>query len=631
MPVHGSDSRRILLITIGTSFGLALTWLLLLRASFILTSGVWPTWPAALFADVAGAAILAVLLNLAVHWLPRTLLVLALGLFSFSAGMHLGAHGTLPKIALVSKSADPVFLSSSLFNAHLLLLPFYLGFAWLLTRLHRARAVKPLAHWRWQVLAIPLIMVGYGLSLPSLTTPANNIVASFLTQIPTSAIAPAASNLGESLAIAEPPDGDRFFEQKARGEDVSNPPNVLLIMIEGLSAGYFPEVSSYHRLEPVVRLDALEQTLNRMGFRLYRNVISMERQTDRGSFALLCGQYPDFQRLSTKMRDVAEERAFPTCMPELLKRRGYHTAYWQAAPLAYMHKDGFMPRIGFADATGAEAFGAEDEIQGWGPTDPEYFPEIANRIRALHQAHRPWMVTLLNVGTHHPFDTGDRQAGADNPEEAALRAATEPQQARRNAMKVMGDTLTDLLKTLESEGILDHTLVVLTSDESGGFVRQDQASTPLNNNMGMLAIRPPGNDALERYADRDRLVVQLDIPLTIVDVAGAAPEATTMTGRSLLVTRGLEGRELLLADIYTGMKYFLRESGQLLACTESLLRCNTWSFEPRRLFGTLTPSAIEPFVTLDERIALFGMAATIEETGQQQDTSADGPPAVEGE
>lgn len=621
MPVHGSERHRTVLKQMGLSFGLALAWLLILRVSFILTSGVWPTWPAALFADIAGAVILAVLLNLAAHWLPRTLLVVALGLFSFSAGMHLGAHGTLPKIALVSKSADPVFLSSSLFNAHLLLLPLYLGFAWLLARLHRASVTLPTRHWRWQLLAVPLVMAGYSLSLPSLTTPANNIVASFLTQIPASAVAPATSNVGEALAASEPPDGDRFFDQQARGDAVSNPPNVLLIMIEGLSAGYFPDVSGYHGLEPVISLKGFERTLDEMGFRLYRNVVSMERQTDRGSFALLCGQYPDFQRISTKMRDVAEERAFPLCMPEILKNRGYHTAYWQAAPLAYMYKDEFMPRAGFADATGAETFGSEEEIEGWGPPDPEYFAGIGERLRSLHQSSRPWMVTLLNVGTHHPFDTGEEKPGADSTEEAALRAAAEPQQARRKAMNVMADSLTELLETLSADGVLDNTLVILTSDESGGFVREDQASTPLNNNMGMLAIRPPRGDSLDRYADRNRLVVQLDIPLTIVDVAGAASEATTMTGRSLLVTRGSEDRELLLADIYTGMKYFLRESGQLLACTESLLRCNTWSFEPDRLFGSLTPSAIEPFIPLEDRLALFGMAATIDETGEQSESA----------
>lgn len=588
---------------------LSFLWLLVVRLCFFLQSGVWPETWRLLLSDLAGAFMVGGLLILARNFWLRTLLVIALGAILTTAGMHLAAHETYPRLAMASKGADPVFLASSVLNNQLLMLPVYLGLAWLLVRVYRWLIPIPPRRVTFATLLVVVSTAGYLAVSHSLTTSRNNVVASFLAQIPLAVMAPAGSLVGDEVAREASPESEKqFFRSDLADQDVEDPPNVLLIMVEGLSAGYFPSVSDYHDLTPVISLPELEQQLTDTGFRLYRNTLSMERQTDRGTFAILCGQYPDFQRLSTKMEDVAAGEAFPVCMPELLRAEGYTTAYWQAAPLEYMSKDKFMPRAGFTRVTGAEVFDSdEDPAEGWGPPDPVYFADVAERLKALDQKASRWMVTLLNVGTHHPFDTGGETA-APSSEDQDL--PTEPLKARRNAMGVMEENLVRFIGEMEQAGVLDNTLVVLTSDESGGFVRQNQASFPLNGNTGVMAVRPPRREDLEDYADRDRIVVQLDIPLTILDATGTSEPSLPMTGRSLL-SGGNEPRELMLADTYTGMKFFLRESGALLACTESLLRCETWEFKPGRLFGTLSLTDKEPFLTVSERLRLFGEAAKL--------------------
>lgn len=267
-----------------------------------------------------------------------------------------------------------------------------------------------------------------------------------------------------------------------------------------------------------------------------------------------------------------------------------------------------MPRIGFTSVAGAESITSEDDVKGWGPPDPVYFPEITERIQALDAKAGRWFVTLLNVGTHHPFDVEDSapsQARDPATDNSSALTPTDPQEARRLAMAVMEEALGDFLRTLAADGILENTLVIITSDESGGFVRQNQDDKPLNNNAGVLAIRPPDAIAMEQFADRDRIVAQLDVPLTILDATGLGDKAGNMIGRSLLVPDDDVNRDLLLADTYTGLKYFIRESGVMLACTELLIRCDTWTFDPKRLFGSLQPVDREPFLTLEERLALF--------------------------
>lgn len=600
---------------------LAFCWLVAIRASYVLQSGVWPDTSAMIASDLVGAFILAVLLTVTTGAF-RAILVIVLGCAAFVAGMHLTVHGTLFQLSLISKGVDPTFVTGSLINVHSLWLPIYIFLAWLLHRLHRSiKPETPLAGHSGQVVLAVLVTVVYGISFQSLTTPANNLVASFFSQIPGALIAPVSTKLFTDTESATAPketrEGASFFRHQVATPNVEEQPNVLLIMVEGLSGGYFPSLSDYHELDPTVELANLETNLRRHGFRIYRNALSMDRQTNRGTFAILCGKYPDFRRQSRKMVDVAEDRAEVDCMPGRLKEHGYHTAYWQAAPLDYMQKGEFMPKAGFIDVTGAGIFnGPEDEVEGWGPPDPVYFDNIAQRLRQLDSQTSPWLVTLLNVGTHHPFNIGEkreeqeeREKQESNGELDAEDITPEPQEARRMAMKTMEESLNRFLNGLASDGILADTLVIVTSDESGGFIRKDHESIPLNSNVGVLALRPPDRDSLERYADRDQIVAQIDIPPTILDVTGFSKKAGDMIGRSLLVRQQGNPRNLLLADTYTGLKYFLRESGQLLSCSELMTNCSSWRFEPERLFGTLEQTDAEPFLTFEERTALFNRAA----------------------
>lgn len=591
---------------------LALGWLLLIRAGVILQSGVWPSPVGTVGGDLAGAFILAVLLTIT-RGVFRGALVVLLGCAAYVAGMHLTAHGTLFQLAFAGKGMDPTFITGSLINVYLLLLPLYIFLAWVLHRLHRALIPEPPQGFTTLTTSALAVVAVYSVSFPSLTTPANNVVASVFAQVPGAILNPVGTVIGDESVEADASLEARtnFFHQQITSRPNGSTPNVLLIMIEGMSGGYFPSVSQYHNLKPTVVLEQLETTLLTQGFRLYRNTLSMERQTDRGTFAILCGRYPDFRRPSTKMADVAEERVTPECLPKKLRNNGYHTAYWQAAPIEFMQKDEFMPKAGFIDVTGAERFDTENSADGWGPPDPVYFDDIAERLRALDQKTSPWFVTLLNVGTHHPFDVGDTaeqdtKAQQSGPVTDSLEAALpQPQQARRNAMRVMEDTLGNFLENLEKDGILDNTLVIVTSDESGGFVREDHETLPLNSNLGVLAVRPPEPDDLNRYAPETALTAQLDIPMTILDAAGHGDQAGEMVGRSLLVTNDRKRRDIMLADTYTGLKYFLRESGQLLSCTEMLTRCTSWSFDPKRVFGSFQESDEPPFLSLEERMALF--------------------------
>ena len=96
---------------------------------------------------------------------------------------------------------------------------------------------------------------------------------------------------------------------------------------------------------------------------------------------------------------------------------GYRTVFLQAAPLAFMLKDRFMPRAGFQQVLGNDWFQEYYVRNDWGVDDRAFLEQAAAMVESLAAARQPWFLTLLSVGTHHPFilppDAGGRADGND--------------------------------------------------------------------------------------------------------------------------------------------------------------------------------------------------------------------------
>ena len=156
--------------------------------------------------------------------------------------------------------------------------------------------------------------------------------------------------------------------------------------------------------------------------------------------------------------------------------------------------------------------------------------------------------------------------------------------------------------------------MIVASDEAGGFRRHGGRELVLDHNFGMLAVRPPDRGPRPSLADRDAIVAQVDIPVTILDLLGLS-ERGNMVGRSLLAAGRNGPRGLLFGDTYRARSYFLYEDGRLTDCDETLVRCRQWRFEPDRLFGSLRPADTEPPLTLEDRTALSADASVIRSLG----------------
>ncbi|MGJ8503412.1 sulfatase-like hydrolase/transferase, partial [Glaesserella parasuis] len=111
------------------------------------------------------------------------------------------------------------------------------------------------------------------------------------------------------------------------------------------------------------------------------------------------------------------------------------------------------PQMGFDKTLGRDWFRNTSYLEfPWGMDDKAFFEGAATYVKQLRQQKKPWMLTLLTVGTHQPYSA---------PADYLARYPS----AKQAAVAYLDDAIDAFLADLEKQGVLRDTLVVLTSDE----------------------------------------------------------------------------------------------------------------------------------------------------------------------
>ena len=591
-------------------WALAFLGLLLMRALLLLQGAVPVYLPGTMVLADAVTALALVMARRVLLPTPWLILLYAplIALIYHAAGMHAEIHGSFFRLAHILQAMDSEFLSSTLSWHFFGYFPLYLlvATAWLYALVDRANTDTPPAALRRGPAAVLLLglLCGYYLVTPSPTYLANNPLLATAVQVP-GAFWRASARDEETMLVVPDADTDPvFFVRDQPGQAQVGRPNILLIMVEGLSGAYLPSVAEYHGLTPDLALPELDEHLKQLGFQLFPNAVAMQRQTNRGSYSIMCGDYPRVTTSVPKMTLIANAGQPVECLPRTLQNAGYRTAYIQAASLAFMNKDLFMPLAGYEEVVGRtelEALGVPSE--GWGADDGPFFDAAFEQVRALNQGDQPWFATLLNVATHHPFTHEEDRVGR----EALLIRRT-------RAFELLTEALTEMLDKLKAEGVLDDTVVIVTSDEAGGFYQDSDMGKMLRNNFGVMAIRMPDQGRWPPLAPPETLVAHMDVAVTLLDLLGL-DDVSNMIGSSMLYNPQRRPRGLLFGDTYGARSYFLYDHGELVACDETLLRCQQWRFDPARLFGTLVATDAPSRLSLSARNRIVSEASLIRDIG----------------
>lgn len=233
--------------------------------------------------------------------------------------------------------------------------------------------------------------------------------------------------------------------------------NALIVILEGIPGLYHPEIAKAMGVaasDGVLMHHLAKSAPEAM---LIPDLTAHSHQTIRGLYAILCG---DVSKLSNETPKAFELLEHPDrardCLPAIMAGHGWSTHYLQAANLMFMGKDRVMPAIGFQEVHGVEWFTEPNPYPfPWGVIDPVFFRGARKYINDLQSAGKPWMLTLLTVGTHQPYAVPDDIAA----KYASRKLAT---------VAILDEAVGEFLEGLRQDGVLEDTLVVVTADESHG-------------------------------------------------------------------------------------------------------------------------------------------------------------------
>ena len=306
--------------------------------------------------------------------------------------------------------------------------------------------------------------------------------------------------------------------------------NVLLILLESigqetLESGMMPKLN-----------DLMHQ-----GMYFPRYLIS-QKQTNRGMYNILCGDYPNMITYKAKASQLkyhlTANKNHRPCLPGVLRNAGYHTTFLQSAPLQFMHKDQFIPHMGFEESQGDGSFKKIYGRAGWGVDDRTLYYATLDKMKILGENAKPWFITLLTVGTHHPNRPVE---GAASNYETAVRYAD--------------NAIAEFYSNAEKMKLLENTIIVLTTDESHGPLGDGTIPLIARNHGIMAVLFPPGSARKSFRAEG--LFAAHDFELSMVDYLGLSTQG--MMGRSLFREYAREERSIIFGHTYAGIFYYLSD------------------------------------------------------------------------
>lgn len=187
-------------------------------------------------------------------------------------------------------------------------------------------------------------------------------------------------------------------------------------------------------------------------------------------------------------------------LPELLKRKGYYSAFFHGAPNGSMGFDSFSKVAGFDDYFGLNQYPDKSDFDGiWGVWDEPFFKFFAGKLSTFKQ---PFFATIFSVSSHHPFQVPQKYAGKFKKGPAPI-------------LEVIGYSdysLRELFSEFAKSPWFKNTLFVLTADHTSESVHKE-----FQNNFGAYCIPiifyKPGSDLVGR---KKRIAQQIDIMPTVL-------------------------------------------------------------------------------------------------------------------
>ena len=158
-------------------------------------------------------------------------------------------------------------------------------------------------------------------------------------------------------------------------------------------------------------------------------------------------------------------------LPDLLKPKGYYSAFFHGAPNGSMGFDSFSRMVGFDDYFGLNEYPDSRDFDGiWGVWDEPFFKFFCDKITSFRQ---PFLATIFSISSHHPYKVPDKYKERFPKGPAPI-------------LEVIGYTdyaLKEFFSRAKKQPWFENTLFILTADHTNESVHKE-----FQNNYGSYCV-----------------------------------------------------------------------------------------------------------------------------------------------
>jgi len=305
--------------------------------------------------------------------------------------------------------------------------------------------------------------------------------------------------------------------------------NVVLIFLESTRT---QSVTPYNEdLETTPFMDELAKN-SLLADRAYVSV----PYSSKANVATNCGIFPHPVQVSYGLAPEANPGGIPArCLPDLLKDRGYSTAYFYPGSKNFEDFGALINNFGYDMFYSYESMDEQDfqrsrDIGNSGKSEDEVILEPSEEwLTEQKDSGKPFLATYFTSATHYPYMV---------PEAYEQERFAEDEDLNRylNAIRLQDTFLEDLFDQYKDLGLYDNTVFVVLGDHGEAFGEHGlftHGNTPHEEALRIpMLIHDP--ERFENGARVETPVSQLDVLPTIADLLGYEIEGGAYQGGSLL-------------------------------------------------------------------------------------------------
>lgn len=261
-------------------------------------------------------------------------------------------------------------------------------------------------------------------------------------------------------------------------------PNILLILLEGCGRSVFDAVDVMPNLKRVAA-EGVELT----------NCFANSFRTDRGVVCTLSG-FPSYPDVSVMKLTESKISNLPS-IARSLQREGYTTEFLYGGDINFTNTNGYLLSTGYQRTYGEAAFPSEERNDSkWGVHDEFAFKRALGMIKN-YPSTQPWMLTLLTLSSHEPWEVPYDRLTPGSPD---------------NAFAYLDHCIGQFIDNFKKTEAWHNTLVVMIPDHGIAHNLSEEMLTIEKNRIPVIFT----GGVVTQAADIDILCNQSDLAATLL-------------------------------------------------------------------------------------------------------------------